>query len=202
MRQDLAAHIARNSQPIAEVLGVEFGKVTDVLEIGSGSGQHATLFATAFPQLQWQTSDLDENHSAINAWIAREQLPNVLPPLSLDVMTAKLPANSYDAVFSANTAHIMPIAAVEQMFAVVSTVLRAGGVFFLYGPFRQDLEFNAESNARFHETLQARDRGMGIRDLEKLEGFATVLALDRLRCYAMPANNLSLLWLKRDGSVV
>lgn len=200
MKRNLNPHTARNFQPIADVLRAEFNRVTEVLEIGSGSGQHATLFATAMPHLNWQTSDLDENHAAIDAWLAEEKLPNVRPPLSLDVTTAVLPAAGYDAVFSANSAHIMPISAVEKMFSLVATALRPGGLFLLYGPFRQDGEFNSDSNAKFHATLQAQNSGMGVRDLEDLDRFASIAALKRLRCYAMPANNLSLLWFKGAGA--
>lgn len=194
--EPLAPHTARNHGPILNVLREELRDVGDVLEIGSGNGQHATLFAAELSHLRWQTSELDENHAAINRWLAGTALQNVLPPISLDVMTANLPANSYDAAFSANTAHIMHLAAVEKMFALVALVLRAGGVFCLYGPFRQNSVFNADSNSRFHESLRGRDSAMGIRHLEELDRFAAVGGLTRQRLYAMPANNYVAIWLK------
>ena len=199
MYDQLAPHTARNFRPIADVLRTEFRGIGDVLEIGSGNGQHATLFAAEMPHLRWQTSDLEEHHHTIKAWLAEAQLPNVLPPLSLDTMTAMMPAETYDAVFSANTAHIMPLAAVRKMFALVAGVLRRDGLFCLYGPFRQDGDFNSDSNARFHETLRAGDARMGIRDLEELVGFAAEDALYRVRSYAMPANNLLIVWSKYAG---
>ena len=196
----LTPHTARNCEPILGVLREELRNVAEILEIGSGDGQHATIFATDLSHLRWQTSDLDENHAAINRWLARMALPNVLPPFSLDVMNAALPANSYDAVFSANTAHIMHLAAVDKMFALVAQVLRAGGVFCLYGPFRQNGVFNTESNAGFHESLRARDSGMGIRHLEGLDAFAAEGGLKRQRLYAMPANNFIAVWRKGGES--
>jgi SAM-dependent methyltransferase len=195
----LAPHTARNFRPIADILRTEFSAVTEVLEIGSGNGQHATLFAAELQHLRWQTSDLVENQAAISAWLAQENLDNVLPPLSLDTLTAVMPPESYDAVFSANTAHIMPVAAVEKMFALVAGVLRPGGLFCLYGPFRQDGAFNSDSNARFHNALRAGDAGMGIRDLEVLDRFAAADALERVRSYAMPANNSMFVWSKCGG---
>lgn len=197
---DLAPHTARNHRPICEVLQREFAARRDILELGSGTGQHATLFATAMPQLRWQTSDLAENHAAINDWLAQARVPNVKPPLLVDVMTADLPARSYDGVFSANTAHIMSLAAVESMFALVARVLRMAGVFCLYGPFRRGGAFDTESNARFHATLQARDADMGIRHLEQLDEFAATGGLQQASCYAMPANNLTVVWTKTPGA--
>ena len=106
-----------------------------VLEIGSGSGQHATAFAMELPHLSWQTSDLEENHDTINSWLANAAVGNVLPPLSLDVRTAPAPSARFDGVFSANSAHIMSAPAVAKMFAFVANILRDDGVFCLYGPF-------------------------------------------------------------------
>jgi Protein of unknown function (DUF938) len=126
---------------------------------------------------------------------------NVLPPLPVDVTTARLQVNSYDAVFSANTAHIMSLEAVRSMFMLVARVLRVDGRFCLYGPFQQGGEFNAPSNARFHESLRTRDASMGIRHLEELEDFATAVGLQQLRRYAMPANNHIVVWSKFDEDV-
>jgi cyclopropane fatty-acyl-phospholipid synthase-like methyltransferase len=199
MDDRLAPHTARNFRPIAEVLRTEFSDRSDVLEIGSGSGQHATLLATRLRHLCWQTSDLEENHAAINAWLAEAKLPNVLPPLAVDTMTAVLPGASYDAVFSANTAHIMSMTAVEKMFSLVARVLRSDGIFCLYGPFRQAGMFSSDSNAQFDASLRSRDASMGIRDLEDLDSFAAAGGLQRLRCYSMPANNLLLVWSRRGA---
>ncbi len=186
---------ARNADPILEVLRHEFRDSTDVLEIGSGTGQHAVHFAAGLDHLQWQTSDLDENHPAIRAWIADARLPNVSEPISLDVNTAELPT-SYDAVYSANTAHIMSIDEVVRMFELVARTLRPGGVFCLYGPFRRFGEFNTESNARFDASLRARDPSMGIRDLEELDAVGATHGLHRDNLYAVPSNNLVVIWTK------
>lgn len=186
----------RNSGPILEVLRNELSACSSVLEIGSGTGQHAVRFARALPHLKWQTSDRHENRSGIAAWVNAAALANLLPPLPLDVLTDADPAGSWDAVFSANTAHIMSAAAVAKMFAIAGRVLGVGGVFCLYGPFRQGGRFNTESNAAFHQTLRSRDPEMGIRDLEFLDELGTVNDLVRIRLYTMPANNHLAVWIK------
>jgi SAM-dependent methyltransferase len=184
----------RNGRPILEVLQREFRNVVDVLEIGSGTGQHAVTFSAAMPNLRWQTSDLEESHAGINACIDAAGLAGIPGPLSLDVRTARVDAVSYDAVFSANTAHIMGIDAVRRMFSIVGDALRADGVFCLYGPFRIGGRFNAESNARFDWSLRQRDATMGVRELEVLDGFGLSCGLHRQRLYAMPSNNYIAVW--------
>lgn len=194
MNIGLSTHTARNHPAINGVLQIEFARVAEVLEIGSGDAQHATLFAATMPHLQWQTSDLEQNHATIIERIRCASLSNVLAPIALDVRTAAPNGAKYDAVFSANTAHIMGIAAVKQMFSVVSASLRSNGLFCLYGPFRQGGKFNTDSNAQFHATLRARDAEMGIRDLEELNEFADSVKMRRQRLYAMPSNNLLVVW--------
>lgn len=192
-------YAARNSAPILEVLQQELASAHRVLEIGSGTGQHAVTFAAALEHLHWQTSDLEENHSGIVDWLDAADLPNVAPPLVLDVRTAEVAPSSYDAVFAANTAHIMAIDAVAAMFAVAGKVLITGGVFCLYGPFRRGRAFNTTSNAEFDVSLRARDPAMGIRDLEVLEDFGASYSLRRERIYAMPSNNLLVTWRKEPA---
>jgi len=191
-----AEYAVRNAGPILEILRREFHDRTRVLEIGSGTGQHAVAFATTLDHLRWQTSDLDENHAGINAWIDSSQLRNVLPPLSVDVRIADVEGAAYDAVYSANTAHIMGIDAVRSMFSLVGKTLSAGGTFCLYGPFRIDGEFNAQSNADFDADLRGRDTTMGIRDIEVLDEFARANGLQRERLYAVPSNNYVAVWRK------
>lgn len=186
----------RNRQPILEVLREEFSNRSRVLEIGSGTGQHAVFFGAAMPELSWQTSDLPERHGAINAWLERAKLPNVKPPLALDVETADLQGRDFDAVFSANTAHIMSIDGVRCTFALAGSVLREDGVFCLYGPFRFAGRFSSPSNAEFDESLRRRDPAMRVRDLADLDGFAAAAGLCRVRLYAMPANNHLAVWIK------
>lgn len=186
----------RNGPPILEVLQREFRNATDVLEIGTGTGQHAVAFVAAMPWLRWQTSDLIENHAGINAWIDEAGLDGVVRPLALDVRTDTVDLASYDAVFSANTAHIMGIDTVRRMFSVVGDALRADGVFCLYGPFRVDGTFNTRSNEEFDTSLRRRDATMGIRDLEALDDFGASCGLQRQRLYAMPSNNHMACWMR------
>ena len=191
-----APHTARNSSPILEVLRREFADVAGVLEIGSGDGQHAVTFAAALPHLIWQTSDLDDQHAAIRRRLADAALPNTRDPLSLDVLCGRVPAAAYDALFSANTAHIMSLEAVRRMFRLAGLALRPAGIFCLYGPFRQNGKFNAASNASFDSSLRKRNFAMGIRDLEQLDEYAMVSGLLRSRLYAMPSNNHLAVWVK------
>ena len=186
----------RNSRPILDVLRHEFRTASSVLEIGSGTGQHAVAFARVLSHLTWQTSDLEANRPGIHLWLAEASLANVRPPLLLDVLTAALDDGPYDAVFSANTAHIMSLAEVEKMFALVGSVLPEHGVFCLYGPFREGGEFDADSNARFDATLRQTNSQMGIRDIEQLDRFAASGSMQRVREYAMPANNMLMVWQK------
>ena len=189
-------YAARNAGPILEILKREFRDRKRVLEIGSGTGQHAVAFATSLDHLHWQTSDLEENHAGINAWIDSSQLGNVVAPLSMDVRIADVKGAAYDAVYSANTAHIMGIDAVQSMFALVGKALSPAGTFCLYGPFRIDGEFNAQSNADFDAGLRGRDITMGIRDIETLDEFALANGLQRERLYAVPSNNYVAVWCK------
>jgi SAM-dependent methyltransferase len=142
----------RNRQPILDVLEIELRDCGSVLEIGSGTGQHAVFFAEAMPWLTWQTSDLAENHPGIRSWIADARLPNVRDPILLDVAEAK-----------ANTAHIMSMPAVRCMFDVAGRLLSEDGVFCLYGPFNEDGEFSSDSNKNFDRSLRSQDPVMGIR---------------------------------------
>ncbi len=190
----------RNSQPILGVLRTEFARASSILEIGSGTGQHTVAFAAELSQIVWQASDVAENQAGIRAWLHEAKLPNVLQPLVLDVLVDELPTETYDGVFSANTAHIMSFVAVEKMFSIVNNVLVADGLFVLYGPFRQGGEFNTTSNADFHRSLRQRDPAMGIRHIEDLDELAAQGGMERERLYAMPANNHIAVWQKtREG---
>jgi cyclopropane fatty-acyl-phospholipid synthase-like methyltransferase len=186
----------RNREAILQVLQTEFRDAKSVLEIGSGTGQHAVFFASQLPHLTWQCSDREINHTGINAWIADTGLDNVLPPLALDVQDTEMPGAAYDAVFSANTAHIMSFPAVECMFRIVGSCLAEEGVFCLYGPFNQDGAFSSPSNEKFDASLKAQDAAMGIRDLQDLDALAANNGMRRVRLYAMPANNNLAVWQK------
>lgn len=186
----------RNRQPILEVIEFEFRDCGSILEIGSGTGQHAVFFADAMPWLIWQTSDLAEKHEGIRSWVSDSGLPNIRDPLLLDVEQPGRLCGVFDGVFSANTAHIMNIRAVGRMFDLVGQLLPDGNVFCLYGPFNQDGKFSSESNKRFDASLRNQDPAMGIRDLEDLDGYAGRSEMCRERLYAMPANNLLVVWRK------
>ena len=186
-----------NRRPILTVLRQLLPGRSALLEIGSGTGQHAVYFAPAFPGLQWQTSDRTENHPAIHAWLADEGTANILPPLALDVLQPWPTQACYDAVFSANTAHIMGWQAVEAMFRGVGEVLSEGGLFLLYGPFNYGGRYTTEGNARFDGWLRQRDPQSGIRDAEALHRLATTNGLSPYRDFAMPANNRMLVWRKQ-----
>ena len=194
-----AEYAERNAGPILDVLTDEFSATTRVLEIGSGTGQHAVCFARALPHLTWQTSDLAENHAGIHAWIDDAQLDNLFAPVELDVRTGDVELGAFDGAYSANTAHIMSFDAVVRMFALLGKALTAGGVFCLYGPFRQNGEFNTDSNAAFDASLRQRDPEMGIRNLEDLDRLAGDNGMRRRRLYSMPANNHIVVW-QRESS--
>lgn len=191
-----ASATERNSAPILSVLRTEFRDCRDILEIGSGGGHHAVRFAMALPHVRWQTSELDDNHPAIRAQIETSGLRNVLPPLSLDVRIASAPGQQYDAVYSCNTAHIMSSSAVDRMLPLVAAALVDDGVFCLYGPFKREGQFNAQSNEAFDASLRSRDSEMGIRDLRDIDTILSKQDMTRQRVYAMPSNNLLVVWHK------
>ena len=193
-----ASASVRNSRPILGVLRDELGQSQRLLEIGSGTGYHAVTFAEKLPHLTWQTSDLGENHAYIEAAIHHAGGPNVRRPLLLDAQHGDVAAARYDAVYSCNTAHIMSFDAVKGMVALSGRALADKGLFILYGPFKRAGEFNTASNAAFDSSLRARDPEMGIRDLDAIDELATSASLARRRIYAMPANNLIVVWQKRE----
>lgn len=185
-----------NKDPILGVLRDAFATVSKVLEIGSGTGQHAVYFAANLPHLCWQTSDVVENHHGIRVWAEEAALPNLRPPLCLDVSQVEWPGPGFDGIFSANTAHIMSWPQVGAMFTGVGRVLVTGGVFCLYGPFNIDGRYTSESNARFDRWLKQRDPHSGIRDKEALNTLATQRGLSLIADHALPANNRILIWRK------
>jgi hypothetical protein len=192
-----ASAATRNADPIAGVLAREFRHCGTVFEIGSGTGQHAVEFGRRFPHLEWQTSDLQPNHAGIREWLESAGLGNVLDPVEFDVLTAEAPPRRFCAVFSANTAHIMSHAAATRMIRLAGAMLKEGGIFCLYGPFSRGGRFNTESNAAFDASLRGRNPEMGIRDLDDLEEQAEFAGLEWFRVYAVPANNLCVIWRKR-----
>lgn len=194
MEKPYASAPARNAAPILGVLRHELRNCSTVFEIGSGTGQHAVTIAAALPGVTWQTSDLEQSHEGIRAWIADNGPGNVLPPMDFDVLSAATPSSKYDAIFSANTAHIMSHAAVCRMFELAGEMLDDPGLFCLYGPFSRGGRFSTRSNAAFDASLRARNASMGIRDLDDLEDLAHRNNMTLARTYAMPANNLLTVW--------
>jgi cyclopropane fatty-acyl-phospholipid synthase-like methyltransferase len=186
----------QNKHPILEVLRHEISHCKKLLEIGSGTGQHAVFFGGMFPELIWQTSDVSHSHAGIQAWLNETELANVLPPIALDVIHDPWPSREYNAVFSANTTHIMSWQAVEIMFKGIGEVLLDQGIFCLYGPFNYHGRYTSESNARFDEWLKARDPQSGVRDIEAINQLAIDAGMTLKKDYEMPANNRLLVWTK------
>lgn len=184
----------RNKDAILEILRDVFNSTQRVLEVASGTGQHAVYFAAELTHLTWLTSELPAQHAGICAWIEEAKLANVSLPLNLDVNEPQWPIDSVDGVFSANTAHIMSWSSIESMFEGVARVLELGGVFALYGPFSYDGRHTSASNARFDESLRARDPSSGIRDFELLDALAARCGMQLEADHAMPANNRTLVW--------
>ena len=187
----------QNKWPILEVLRIEFKDATCVLEIGSGTGQHAVFFGTQLPHLHWHTSDVDAHHAGIQMWLDEAGLANVFSPINLDVAHPQWPTQLFDGVFSANTTHIMSWPEVEQMMAGIGRVLQNQGRFCLYGPFNQNGDYTSASNASFDAWLKQRDPQSGIRDMEALIELAAGQQLEFARVVEMPANNKILVWHKR-----
>ena len=186
----------RNREPILAVLQRHFGGVRRVLEVASGTGQHAVHFAAAMPWLAWQASDRAEHLPGIRQWLDEAALANTPPPLELDVAGA-WPAVRFDAVFSANSLHIMGWPQVEAFFAGVGAVLQPGGLLVVYGPFNYGGQFTSDSNRAFDAWLRQRDARSGIRDIEDITALAAQHGLQLLHDHAMPANNRSLVFQRR-----
>jgi len=192
-----AAAFHRNHAAIAPVLeSFLHGKTGDVLEIGSGTGQHAVAFAGKLPSITWWPTDLNDNHlRSIAAWRAHAKLENVKAPVRLDASAADwrltalgLPA-SFVAMFCANVIHIAPWTVAEGLFAGAGRHLAPGGRLFLYGPFKRDGAHNAPSNAEFDESLRRRDPSWGVRDIADLRALAATNGLCLAQMSEMPSNN-------------
>ncbi len=197
MEKPYSQSCENNKEPILQLLKRVFARSRRVLEIGSGTGQHSVYFAPNLPHLEWYTSDLEENLAGIRMWIEEQPAENLFPPMVLDVNASEWPVEDFDAVFSANTAHIMYWPDVEAMFHGVAKYLPFRGRFALYGPFCYRGVHTSESNVRFDQSLRARDPGMGVRDMEALEQLAEAGGLMLLEDNEMPANNRVLVWEKR-----
>ena len=185
----------RNRGPILAVLRRHLDSARRVLEVGSGTGQHAVHFAAAMPWLTWQASDRAGNLPGIRAWLDEAALPNTPPPMELDVgRWPALEGAGFDAVFSANTLHIMGWPQVEAFFDGVGAVLPVGGTLVVYGPFNYGGDYTSDSNREFDAWLRTRDPASAIRDFEAVDALARAAGLQLREDVAMPANNRCVAW--------
>ena len=197
-----AAAFHRNHQPIWTVLQPFLaGKSGDVVEAGSGTGQHVVHFARETPGIVWWPSDLNEQHlKSIVAWRAHAGLPNIRPPLRIDLSDPAWCSAMHDgsgpgqllAVFCANVIHIAPWRVAEGLFEGAGRYLQANGRLFLYGPFKRDGKHTAVSNAVFDTSLRENNAEWGVRDIADLQALAARAGLALIETFEMPANNLML----------
>ena len=198
-RRLLSPAAARNRAPILAVMRRVFPAEGRVLEIASGSGEHAMFLARAMPGLEWQPSDPGaEARASIADWIAHDGLANVAPPLDIDVRAPDWGVRApFDAVVAINMIHYAPWDATPALFAGAARVLRAGGIAFLYGPYRRGGKHTAPSNETFEAWLKERDPSFGVRDLGEVEREAARHGFSLRESVEMPANNLSLVFARR-----
>lgn len=190
-----------NKAPILAVIREYFADCHRVLEVGSGTGQHAAYFAGQLPHLVWQASDVAAHQAGIEAWRTEAGLTNQPAAITLDV-NGEWPNQQFDGVFSANTAHIMSWPEVQRCFAGVSQVLKTGGHFCLYGPFNFDGQYTSDSNRQFDAMLRARDPESGIRDFSDLNQLANQHGMCFVSDHPMPANNRTLVWRRSSDTPV
>ena len=189
-----SAACERNREPILAVLRAHFADRRHVLEIGSGTGQHAAWFAAHLPQLVWQTSDRAGHLAGIRGWLDDAALPNTPPPLVLDVARGPWPRGEFDALFSANTLHIMAWPEVEALFAALPAIASADAKLAVYGPFNYEGRFTSASNRDFDRSLKAQAPHMGIREFADVDRLAQAAGFVLVEDAAMPANNRCLVW--------
>jgi SAM-dependent methyltransferase len=194
----LSPAVARNRDPILAVLRRYLPTQGTVLEIAAGTGEYAAYFAPQFPRLGWQPSDVDPDALAsIEAHRAAANAPNLRAPIVLDVTAPAWPVTRADAVVSINMIHIAPWTAAQGLMAGAARLLPEGGVLYLYGPFKENGEHTAPSNAAFDASLGARDPAWGVRDVGDVRTLAERHGFDFIERVAMPANNLSLVFRRR-----
>lgn len=185
-----------NKSAILSVLKTAFANTQQVLEIGSGSGQHAVYFALNLPHLNWQTSDLNINHQGINQWIDTQPSKNLKRPLILDLQKP-WPISTIDCIYTANTLHIVSWMLVENFFAGVKQCLVEHGRLCIYGPFNYNGNFTSDSNANFDAWLKNKNVDSGIRDFEAILTLAQSARLTLVKDHSMPANNRLLEFVKQ-----
>lgn len=193
MDKPFAPSCERNKAPILQLLKPLYAGLSEVLEVGSGTAQHAVHFAAAMPHLVWQCSDVPGHLPGMRLWLDEAALPNLPPPLALDVSQG-LPSGRFDAVFTANTLHIMGWSEVQRLVEGLAAVLPENGLFTAYGPFNLGGRFTSEGNARFDAELRQADPRRGIRDLQAVDALARAAGLQLLADEPMPANNRCVSW--------
>ena len=196
MNKPFSEACLQNRTPILEVIQPLLKTCQTVLEIGSGTGQHAVYFTEELTHINWQTSDRSEHHQGIKAWLQDANNPKIQAPLALDVLQDDYPQQQFDAIFSANTLHIMSKPAVASFFKVVEACIQPQGVVMVYGPFNYGGQYTSDSNAQFDGWLKSRDENSGIKDFEWINQLATAVGLQLQNDHAMPANNRILQWQK------
>ncbi len=194
MNKVSAPAVARNKEPILEILKLYLNKDDRVLEIGSGTGEHAIYFAEALNDLHWITSDVEENHPVITDWLESAKLKNLHGPEVLKVGVDDFPKQSFSHVFTANTLHIMSWKECKTLFKLFGKRLREGCLVFIYGPFNYDGKFTSPSNEEFNTWLKGRDEKSGIRGFEDVHAAMTKAGFKLLKDNEMPANNRLLIF--------
>lgn len=201
MNKSFSQACENNKEPILQIIKTIFTEPTypeptTVWEIGSGTGQHACHFAQHLPHLNWQPTDRDENSQGINCWVEESGLSNCYKSLALNVLDKKWPCQTIDALFTANTLHIMSWHEVECFFSRIDTYLTAKAPVCIYGPFNYHGKYTSDSNKQFDSWLKVRDSKSGIRDFEAVEQLANTANLSIQNDFSMPANNRLLVFQK------
>ena len=197
MEKSDAPSTRRNRDPILKILTEELINASEILEIGSGTGQHAVYFSENLSHLTWYTSDRLVNHPRINSRVKSYKGSNLKSPINLHIGRNEDDVQlNFDNIFSSNTSHIMSHDNVKRMFKLVGRLLRTDGKFFLYGPFKIGGKFTSKSNEEFNEQLKIQDSLMGLRDIEGLHCLASKSGLGRYEFYEMPTNNYLSVWIK------
>ncbi len=184
----------RNKGPILQVLRKAFADTTHVLEIGSGTGQHAVYFTNGMPWIVWQPSEIAEAMPGLRKRVFNEGLSNLRQPVEIDVMQTPWDVRRVDGVYTANTLHIMHWPQVQAFFANLPAIAKPATVLVIYGPFRYGGRYTSPSNESFDEMLRARDPASGIRDFEAVDELARAAGFTLVADHAMPANNQTLVW--------
>ncbi len=196
MNKPYSESCEQNKEPILSVISPLLASVSSVLEIGSGTGQHAIYFSKMMPHLSWHTSDCRPYLEGINAWISEASHKNVMPPFELDVSASKWPNAKYDAIFTANSLHIMNKQNADDLIEGAAAILNKGGSLIIYGPFNYNGSFSSESNKQFNQWLKDRDAQSGIKHFEDIALLALGNNMQLVTDYEMPANNRILHFIK------